>query len=154
VTRKQRRLTLIFGALILLGLAAGLMLFALRDTVVFFFTPSELVTKTVKTGARLRIGGLVKPGSVDKQASQKVSFIITDGTGDLAVDYTGLLPDLFREGQGVIVEGSYPGHEAATPIVFHADSVLAKHDERYMPREVAESLKAKGLWQANKAGAP
>ena len=154
MTRKQRRLTLIFGALTLLGLAAGLMLFALRDTVVFFFTPSELATKTVKAGARLRIGGLVKPGSLDKQYGQKVSFVITDGRGDLAVDYTGLLPDLFREGQGVIVEGPYSGSQSAAPNMFHADSVLAKHDERYMPREVAESLKAKGLWQADKAGAP
>ena len=154
MTRKQRRLTLIFGALALLGLAAGLMLFALRDTVVFFFTPSELASKTIKTGSRLRIGGLVKLGSVTKMAGQQVTFVITDGNGDLQIDYAGLLPDLFREGQGVIVEGVYQAPNSTLQNIFHADSVLAKHDERYMPREIAESLKAKGLWQADKAARP
>eukprot|EP01037_Dinobryon_pediforme_P013999 gene13999-14117_t len=121
------------------------MLFALRDTVVFFFTPSELASKTIKTGSRLRIGGLVKLGSVTKMAGQQVTFVITDGNGDLQIDYAGLLPDLFREGQGVIVEGVYQAPNSTLQNIFHADSVLAKHDERYMPREIAESLKAKGL---------
>ena len=144
LTRKQRRMTLIAGALAIFGLAAGLVLFALRDTVVFFLTPSEISAKQVKAGARLRVGGLVKPGSFSTSAGQVVVFTITDGTGDLPVESKGMLPDLFREGQGVVAEGLYEGGSA-----FKADSVLAKHDERYMPREVADSLKAKGLWQAS-----
>jgi len=146
VTRKQRRMTMIAGALAIFGLAAGLVLFALRDTVVFFFTPSEVSEKAVKVGTRLRIGGLVKTGSVVKSADQTFNFVITDGTGDLAVEYKGMLPDLFREGQGVVAEGLYKGQ-----LNFAADSVLAKHDERYMPREVAESLKAKGVWKESQA---
>jgi cytochrome c-type biogenesis protein CcmE len=137
-------MTLILGALAIFGLAAGLVLFALRDTVVFFLTPSEIAGKQIQPGVRLRVGGLVKPGSVNKGADQVVTFTVTDGQGDLVIQYQGLLPDLFREGQGVVAEGLYQGQNT-----FHAENVLAKHDERYMPREVAESLKAKGLWQAN-----
>lgn len=141
MTRKGKRLTLIVGALAALGLAAGLVLFALRDNIVFFYTPSELAQKHVAPGARLRIGGLVKEGSVVK-SGRDVSFAVTDKTRDLAVSYTGLLPDLFREGQGVVVDGVLQPDGA-----FRADSVLAKHDERYMPREVADALKKQGVWQ-------
>ena len=141
MTRKGKRLTLIAGALAALGLAAGLMLFALRDNIVFFYTPSELAEKQVASGARLRIGGLVKEGSVVK-SGRDVSFAVTDKTRDLSVSYTGLLPDLFREGQGVVVDGVLQPDGA-----FRADSVLAKHDERYMPREVADALKKQGVWQ-------
>ncbi|WP_292528983.1 cytochrome c maturation protein CcmE [Methylocystis sp.] len=141
MTRKGKRLTLIAGAMAVLGLAAGLMLFALRDNIVFFYTPSELAKKEVASGARLRIGGLVKEGSVVKNG-QDVSFTVTDKTSDLAVSYTGLLPDLFREGQGVVVDGVLQAGGA-----FRADSVLAKHDERYMPRDVADALKKQGVWQ-------
>jgi cytochrome c-type biogenesis protein CcmE len=141
MTRKGKRLTLIAGAMAVLGLAAGLMLFALRDNIVFFYTPSELAKKEVASGARLRIGGLVKEGSVVKNG-QDVSFTVTDQTSDFAVSYTGLLPDLFREGQGVVVDGVLQAGGA-----FRADSVLAKHDERYMPRDVAEALKKQGVWQ-------
>lgn len=144
MTRKAKRLTLIVGALTALGLAAGLVLFALRDNIVFFYTPSELAEKHVAPGARLRIGGLVKEGSVVK-SGRDVSFSVTDKTRDLAVSYTGLLPDLFREGQGVVVDGVLQPDGA-----FRADSVLAKHDERYMPREVADALKKQGVWQGEK----
>jgi cytochrome c-type biogenesis protein CcmE len=144
MTRKGKRLTLIAGAMAVLGIAAGLMLFALRDNIVFFYTPSELAKKEVASGARLRIGGLVKEGSVVKNG-QDVSFTVTDKTSDLAVSYTGLLPDLFREGQGVVVDGVLQAGGA-----FRADSVLAKHDERYMPRDVADALKKQGVWQGEK----
>ncbi|MGZ9116689.1 MAG: cytochrome c maturation protein CcmE, partial [Methylocystis sp.] len=124
MTRKGKRLTLIGGAMAVLGLAAGLMLFALRDNIVFFYTPSELAKKQTASGARLRIGGLVKEGTVVKNG-QDVNFTVTDKTSDLTVSYTGLLPDLFREGQGVVVDGVLQPSGA-----FRADSVLAKHDER------------------------
>ncbi|HEY8124963.1 MAG TPA: cytochrome c maturation protein CcmE [Methylocystis sp.] len=141
MTRKGKRLTLIGGAMAVLGLAAGLMLFALRDNIVFFYTPSELAKKQVASGARLRIGGLVKEGTVVKNG-QDVRFTVTDKTSDLTVSYTGLLPDLFREGQGVVVDGVLQQGGG-----FRADSVLAKHDERYMPRDVADALKKQGVWQ-------
>jgi cytochrome c-type biogenesis protein CcmE len=141
MTRKGKRLTLIAGAMAILGLAAGLMLFALRDNIVFFYTPSELAKKQVASGARLRIGGLVKEGTVVRNG-QDVNFTVTDKTSDLTVSFTGLLPDLFREGQGVVVDGVLQPSGA-----FRADSVLAKHDERYMPRDVADALKKQGVWQ-------
>jgi cytochrome c-type biogenesis protein CcmE len=141
MTRKGKRLTLIAGAMAVLGVAAGLMLFALRDNIVFFYTPSELAKKQTASGARLRIGGLVKEGTVVKNG-QDVRFTVTDKTSDLAVSYTGLLPDLFREGQGVVVDGVLQPSGG-----FRADSVLAKHDERYMPRDVADALKKQGVWQ-------
>ena len=146
MTRKGKRLTLIIGALAALGVAAGLMLFALRDNIVFFYTPSELAQKQVAPNARLRIGGLVKEGSVVK-SGKDVAFAVTDRTKDLDVTYTGLLPDLFREGQGVVVEGALTA--AGT---FAATNVLAKHDENYMPKEVVEALKANGEWQRSGAG--
>ncbi|MBM3552406.1 MAG: cytochrome c maturation protein CcmE [Alphaproteobacteria bacterium] len=145
MTRKGKRLTLIAGAMAVLGLAAGLMLFALRNNISLFVSPAELeqkvAAKQVTAGARLRIGGLVKEGSVVKNG-QDVNFTITDKTSDLAVSYTGLLPDLFREGQGVVVDGVLQQGGA-----FRADNVLAKHDERYMPRDVADALKKQGVWQ-------
>jgi cytochrome c-type biogenesis protein CcmE len=144
MTRKAKRLTLIFGALAVLGLAAGLIMFALRDNIVFFYTPTQLAEKHPLTGARLRIGGLVKQGSLVKGESRDVSFVITDNEKELATTYTGLLPDLFREGQGVVADGVL-----ASDGKFRADSVLAKHDERYMPRDVAEALKKQGVWQGD-----
>jgi cytochrome c-type biogenesis protein CcmE len=145
MTRKGKRLTLIFGALAVLGLAAGLILFALRDNIVFFYTPTQLAEKHPAPGARLRIGGLVKQGSLVKGEGRDVSFVITDNENELATTYTGLLPDLFREGQGVVADGVL-----ASDGKFRADSVLAKHDERYMPRDVAEALKKQGVWQGEK----
>ncbi len=145
MTRKAKRLTLIFGALAVLGLAAGLIMFALRDNIVFFYTPTQLAEKHPGPGARLRIGGLVKQGSLVKGESRDVSFVITDNEKELATTYTGLLPDLFREGQGVVADGVL-GSDGK----FRADSVLAKHDERYMPRDIAEALKKQGVWQGEK----
>jgi cytochrome c-type biogenesis protein CcmE len=145
VTRKGKRLALIGGALAALGVAVGLVLFALRDNIVFFYTPSELAQKHVAPGTRLRIGGLVKEGSVVKNGGRDVSFIVTDRNTDVKVAYNGLLPDLFREGQGVVADGALTADGA-----FRADSVLAKHDERYMPRDVADALKKQGVWQGEK----
>ena len=142
MTRKGRRLALIGAALSVIGVAAGLVLYALSDNIVFFYSPSELVAKNVAPGARLRIGGLVEPGSVVKSADQRIQFAITDGNKKIEVAYQGLTPDLFREGQGVVAEGVL-----GAPGQFRADTILAKHDERYMPREVVESLKKQGRWQ-------
>jgi cytochrome c-type biogenesis protein CcmE len=148
MTRKGKRLVLIGGALAILAVAVGLVLFALRDNIVFFYTPSELAQKQAAPGARLRIGGLVKEGSVTRSDNRNVAFAVTDRTSDLRVSYTGLLPDLFREGQGVVVDGTL-GPDGA----FRADSVLAKHDERYMPRDVADALKKQGVWKGDEGEA-
>lgn len=147
MTRKQRRLTLIAAGLAVLGVALGLVLVALRDTIVFFRSPSDIVALDIAPGTRLRLGGLVQQGSVVRDNAQDTSsrtirFVVTDGAAGIAVRYTGLLPDLFREGQGVVTEG------VLTPDgSFLADNVLARHDENYMPREVAETLKDEGLWR-------
>jgi cytochrome c-type biogenesis protein CcmE len=142
VTRKQRRLVLIGSSLGVLALAAGLTLFALKDSIVFFNSPTDVVEKQVQPGTRIRLGGLVKPGTLQRGAQLAVRFEVTDGKSAIAVAYQGILPDLFREGQGVIAEGALqPGG------VFKADSVLAKHDENYMPKEVADALKKQGHWK-------
>lgn len=144
MTRRQRRLGLIAAALSVLGIALGLVLYAMRDTIVFFYGPTEIVEKHVKPGARLRLGGLVKEGSVVRGEGQTAVFAVTDTKRDVPVSYTGLLPDLFREGQGVVAEGVLQADGS-----FRADSVLAKHDERYMPREVADALRRQGVWQGD-----
>ncbi len=141
--RKSRRLVLIGGALGVAGAAAALTLFALRDSVVFFYGPTEFAQKAPALGTRLRIGGLVEKGSVAHVGDATVHFVVTDMSKDVKVTYTGLLPDLFREGQGVVAEGVVEGSNQ-----FRADSVLAKHDETYMPREVADALKKSGQWRA------
>lgn len=141
MTRKQKRLTLIGSAVGVLGVALGLVLFALRDNIVFFYGPTEMIEKHVGPGVRLRIGGLVENGSLVHLAGKSVTFKVTDGKDNVPVAYTGLLPDLFREGQGVVAEGALDRNG-----VFQADSVLAKHDERYMPREVVDALKKQGKW--------
>ncbi|MBL8892981.1 MAG: cytochrome c maturation protein CcmE [Rhizobiales bacterium] len=135
----------ILGGLAVLGLAAGIALYALSDAIVFFYTPSEVATKQVQPGQRIRLGGLVENGSLVRGPDATVSFVVTDMTKTLAVAYRGQLPDLFREGQGVVAEGSLD----ATGI-FHADTVLAKHDETYMPKDVADRLKAQGVWREGK----
>lgn len=142
MTRKQRRLMLIGAAGAVLFLAAGLVLVAMRDTIVFFYGPTEIAQKNVAPGTRMRLGGLVEKGSVQRGPGQRVAFSVTDGTTAMRVAYEGLLPDLFREGQGVVTEGVFEGAGR-----FRADSVLAKHDETYMPREVADTLKKQGHWQ-------
>ncbi len=141
MTRKGRRILLIAISGAVLAAAAGLVLTALNDTIVFFNAPTEIVEKPPAPGTRLRLGGLVEEGSVSRAGSQ-VRFAVSDGAHTIPVVFTGLLPDLFREGQGVIAEGSL-----GTEGVFHADSVLAKHDENYMPPEVADSLKKQGTWK-------
>lgn len=146
MTRKGRRLTLIGLALGALGVALGLTLYALRDNIVFFYGPSEVIAKALPPGTRLRIGGLVADGSVVKSPGDKVTFAITDKKKSIHVSYTGQLPDLFREGQGVVVEGVLVG-----PGRFRADTVLAKHDERYMPRNVVDALKKQGVWHEGSA---
>lgn len=142
MTRKQKRLSLILAGLVLLSIAAGLVLYAMRDSIVFFYTPSELAEKTLSPGQRLRLGGLVEKGSVQKADGATVNFIVTDTIKNLSVTYTGQLPDLFREGQGVVAEGTLDASG-----IFKADMVLAKHDENYMPKELKDSLKEKGVWQ-------
>ena len=138
---KHQRLLMICAGLLGLGIAIFLVSMAFRDNLVFFYTPSELAEKKIHPKQRLRVGGIVEKNSVT-QHGENVSFHITDHAKVLKVNYTGLLPDLFREGQGVVVEG-----HLSNPDIFQAESVLAKHDENYMPKEVADSLKEKGLWR-------
>jgi cytochrome c-type biogenesis protein CcmE len=142
MTRKQKRLATILGGLAILGVAAGLVLYALSDAIVFFYTPSEVVEKQVGPGQRIRLGGLVEKGSLVRGGDANVSFIVTDMTKTLPVAYRGQLPDLFREGQGVVAEGSLDASG-----IFQADTVLAKHDETYMPKDVADRLKEQGVWR-------
>ena len=142
MTRKQRRLVLIGGSLGVLALAAVLVLSALKDSIVFFNSPTDVVEKHVAPGSRIRLGGLVKPGSLVRGDNLQVRFEVTDGNKSVPVSYTGILPDLFREGQGVVTEGALDPSG-----VFKADSVLAKHDENYMPKEVADALKKQGHWK-------
>jgi cytochrome c-type biogenesis protein CcmE len=148
LTRRSRRLALIAVALAVVGAAAGIALYALRDNIVFFYSPSEIAEKAVESSARLRVGGLVKAGTLVKSPGQNVAFVVTDGAHDLKVAYQGLLPDLFREGQGVVAEGVL-----AAPGELRAETILAKHDERYMPREVVDALKKQGRWQEGEASA-
>ena len=142
MTRRQRRITLIAVSLGVLALAVGLVLSALKDSIVFFNSPSDVVQKQVPAGTRIRLGGLVTPGSLQRNENLQVRFQLTDGSHAVTVAYQGLLPDLFREGQGVVTEGALD--QAG---VFRADSVLAKHDETYMPKEIADSLKKTGHWK-------
>ena len=144
MTRKGRRLTLVATALGVLGLALGLVLYAVRDTIVFFHAPSDIAAKGVQPGTRFRLGGLVKEGSIKRGENQQVSFEVADGAATLPVHYQGILPDLFREGQGVVAEGVLEPSGG-----FRADTVLARHDESYMPREVADALKKQGVWQGD-----
>ena len=143
MTRKQRRLTLIAIAVGVLGLALGLVLNAMRDTIVFFHVPADISAKGVQPGTRFRLGGLVKEGSI-RRDGQSITFEVMDARSVVAVRYQGIVPDLFREGQGVVAEGMLDASG-----VFTADTVLARHDETYMPREVADALKEQGHWQGS-----
>lgn len=143
MTRKQQRMGVLALGLVALGGATALVLVAFNDNLVFFYSPSELKAKAVMADRRVRIGGLVEAHSLTRAADGRgVSFRITDGAADVAVVYQGLLPDLFREGQGAVAEGKLRADG-----VFAASSVLAKHDENYMPREVVDALKKSGHWQ-------
>lgn len=152
MTRKQRRLLLIGAGLGVLAVAVALMLNAFRDSIVFFSSPSDVAEKHIGPGTRIRLGGLVKDGSIVRGNDLRVRFEVTDGNNELPVAYQGVLPDLFREGQGVVAEGTLDGGGT-----FNADTILAKHDETYMPKEVAAALKKSGHWQddyAKKAAVP
>ncbi len=142
MTRKQRRLTMIGGALVVLAIAVALVLNALRDSIVFFSTPQMVAEKHVPPGRRFRLGGVVEPGSLHRGDNLAVTFKVADGSNALEVAYKGILPDLFREGQGVVAEGALDSAG-----VFRADTVLAKHDETYMPKDVADALKKQGHWK-------
>jgi cytochrome c-type biogenesis protein CcmE len=150
MTRKRRRLITLLAALLALGTATALVLAAFNDNLVFFYSPSDLAEKAVGPERRIRIGGLVETDSLAKQVDgHAVAFRVTDGKSELRVVYDGILPDLFREGQGVVAEGKLRDG------VFIASTVLAKHDEKYMPPEVADALKKSGRWQeGGPAGKP
>jgi cytochrome c-type biogenesis protein CcmE len=141
MTRKQKRLAIIAGLGAVLVIAAGLIFVALRDQIVFFYSPSEIHEKQIAANTPIRLGGLVKEGTW-KREGEASEFVVTDGETDMAVHFVGLLPDLFREGQGVVIEGS-----VADNGTFAATNVLAKHDENYMPREIVDELKKRGEWQ-------
>ena len=140
---KAKRLLVVVSITALLGIAVMLVLGALRENIVFFFTPTDIASSGTKSGQPLRLGGLVKEGSVTIDGLQSV-FTVTDGTADVMVLYDNALPSLFREGQGVVAEGSMDNGK------FIATNVLAKHDENYMPAEVAEKLKSTGVWKGKK----
>ena len=144
MTRKQRRLVLIGTGLAVVAVAVALVLGALRDSIVFFNSPTDVVEKHIAPGARIRLGGLVKQGSVVRGEQLSVRFEVTDGNRAIPVTYKGILPDLFREGQGVVAEGTLDSSG-----LFNADTVLAKHDEKYMPKEVADALKKQGHWKTD-----
>jgi cytochrome c-type biogenesis protein CcmE len=142
MTRKQRRLAIVGGGLGVAGLAVALMLNACSDSIVFFNSPTDVVERHVEPGTRIRLGGLVKTGSLERGNDLRVRFEVTDGRTEIPVAYQGVLPDLFREGQGIVAEGALD-----VAGVFDADTILAKHDETYMPKEVAEALKKSGRWK-------
>jgi cytochrome c-type biogenesis protein CcmE len=146
MTRKQRRLTMLVAGLSCGGVAVALMLNAFKDNIVFFYSPTELGQKHPEPGQPLRIGGLVELRSVVRQPDNSITFKVTDGKYDVSVGYRGILPDLFREGQGVVAEGTLD-----TTGRFQAATILAKHDEKYMPPEVAAALKKSGQWHGDEA---
>lgn len=149
MTRKQRRLTLISLAGVVLASAVGLVLFALSDGITFFTSPSDVLAKPPAPDQRVRLGGLVEQGSIVKEADGVVRFAVTDGKATVPARFVGILPDLFREGQGVVAEGKVDANG-----LFEADTVLAKHDETYMPKEVVEALKKSGEWRPEEGDGP
>lgn len=142
-TRKQKRLMVIAGLGIVLAIGIGAILYGLRSNITYFYSPTDLVEKQIGTDKSFRLGGLVKVESLVKDG-EKISFTVTDGATDIGVSYIGILPDLFREGQGVIAQGRLNAQGT-----FDASNVLAKHDETYMPREITEALKEQGTWQGD-----
>lgn len=141
MTRKQKRLAIISGGVAFIAVAVILVMFAFSQSVSYFYVPGDLAKADVKPGTRIRLGGLVKKGSWVRGTGTTSTFEVTDTISTVKVTYTGILPDLFREGQGVVAEGKFV---AGSP-VFVADTVLAKHDETYMPKDVADRLKAQGV---------
>ncbi len=145
--RKHRRLIFVMVGMALLAAAAALILNAARDTLVFFYSPSELAGKDLPDGRPFRLGGLVEKGSLVNEADGTIRFRVTDLEDEVTVTYRGILPDLFREGQGVVALG-----QLGPDGVFRASEVLAKHDETYMPREVADAIKKSGEWHGDEPG--
>lgn len=141
MTRKQKRLAVIGGGMGFILTAVLLVMFAFGQSIAYFYVPADLAESDVQPGTRIRLGGLVEAGSVVRGEGSTVTFTVTDTLSELPVTYTGILPDLFREGQGVVAEGRFDGMDK----VFVADTVLAKHDETYMPKDVADRLKAQGV---------
>ena len=145
--KKRRRLYFAI-ALVVAGAGGGaLVLAALKDNVLYFYSPSDIITKHVPAGVNFRVGGLVQKGSLTHGAGADVRFVVTDGRKTVPVEYDGTLPDLFREGQGVVAMGAL-----ASDGTFRASEVLAKHDERYMPPEVVDALKRSGRWKEGRPG--
>ena len=147
MTRKQRRTAMILASLSVAAIAVGIILYAARDNIVFFYTPSDVVEKSIKPGTRIRLGGMVQEGSWQKPDATHHVFVVTDTLKTMTVTYTGLMPDLFREGQGVVAEGVVDASGNMT-----ADTVLAKHDENYMPKDVADKLRERGVKLGKGAG--
>lgn len=146
MTRKQKRLATIGSLGAVLAVALGLILYALSGQISFFYSPSQAKEASVAAGTAFRLGGLVKEGSWTK-TGERSDFVVTDGETEMPVRYVGLLPDLFREGQGIVADGTLRPDGS-----FEASRVLAKHDENYMPKEVVEELKARGEWQREATG--
>ena len=142
MTRKQKRLAVIGTGMGFLALAAVLIFYALGQQTSYFFMPADLLSQPAVAGERIRLGGLVQEGSIQREEGTRVHFVVADSQNEVKVVYDGILPDLFREEQGVVIEGIL-GQDG----IFVADTVLAKHDETYMPREVADRLKEEGVWQ-------
>lgn len=142
--KARRRLWIIAAAAPVLALAVGLSLWAMRGSVTFFYSPSEITEAAAPEGRVIRLGGLVEPGSVAHGADGSVAFSVTDNAAVTRVTYHGDLPDLFREGQGVVAQGAFNAER-----VFEAHQVLARHDETYMPREVADRLRETGEWRGD-----
>lgn len=140
MTRKQKRLAVISGGIAFLVAAVLLVMFAFSQSIAYFYVPGDLVKANVPPGTRIRLGGLVEAGTVKRGEGSTITFTVTDTLSTVPVTYTGILPDLFREGQGVVAEGAF-----GTDGLFIADTVLAKHDETYMPKDVADRLKAQGV---------
>ena len=147
--KARRRLWVVAAAAPILALAVGLSLWAMQDSVTFFFSPSEVTEATAPAGRNIRLGGLVEAGSVQHAHDGSVAFVVTDNAATTRVVFHGDLPDLFREGQGIVAQGAFGPDRT-----FHADQVLAKHDETYMPREVADRLKATGEWRPENGSPP
>jgi cytochrome c-type biogenesis protein CcmE len=150
--RKRQRLVVLGLAALLLGGATALILTAFEDTIAFFVSPTEVVAGELEPGRNFRIGGLVVDGSIERLNDGSVRFGLTDTAHEVAVVYKGLLPDLFREGQGIVAQGTLEPAVDGAPMQFRASEILAKHDETYMPKEVADALKEAGYWQHD--GAP
>jgi cytochrome c-type biogenesis protein CcmE len=152
MTRKHRRLVIVLACAVGLGGASALTLSAFSDTMVFFMSPGDIAAKQPAVGRMIRLGGLVEAGSLHREnvdGEPVAAFRVTDGKTTIAVRYTGILPDLFREGQGVVALGVIAPDRS-----FTAQEVLAKHDETYMPKDVADALKRSGHWNPAKGSAP